>query len=153
MQISITQCPSVHDETLISVHRTAAGKSYTPCTNISEQPCFQGCRRNEVQNTEMRYKIQKCGEKCGNIVFFGGGCGECRTRRSYSLDRIHVHDSYFLFPFQNNFLPQFFLLEQLFAGKFLAQSISSQMTHCNLSCQRPQIKVFTAFTSDRLKQT
>ena len=53
MQIPSTKCPSVHDETLISVHRTAAGKSYTPCTNISEWPCSQGCRRNEVQNIEM----------------------------------------------------------------------------------------------------
>ena len=60
MQISSTQCPSVHDETLISVHGTAAGKSYTPSTNISEWPCSQSCGGNVVQkceNIETRYKI------------------------------------------------------------------------------------------------
>ena len=55
----------------------------------------------------------------GNIVFFRAGCGECRTRRSYSLDRIHVHDSYFLFPFQNIFLRQFFS-RIAFCGKVFA---------------------------------
>ena len=56
------------------------------------------------------------------------GCWECGTRRSYSLDRIHVHDSYFLFPFQNNFFAGIFR-EFLFAESSCGQpSISSQMT-------------------------
>ena len=49
MQISITQqCPSVHDETLISVHGTAGNgvlvqnESYIHCTNISEKLYSQG---------------------------------------------------------------------------------------------------------------
>ena len=123
MQISITQqCPSVHDETLISVHSTAGNwvlvqnESYIHCTNISEKPCSQGGKTQADV---------KCGTRLmETLCFFRAGCGECRTRRSYSLDRIHVHDSYFLFPFQNIFLRQFFFCQ----NSFLRESFC-----CNLS--------------------
>ena len=80
---------------------------------------------------------KRSGEKVmKTLVFFCGGCWECGTRRSYSLDRIHVHDSYFLFPFQNNFFAGIFR-EFLFAGKFLWPTIYllANDPHCNLSFQ------------------
>ena len=87
------------DETLISVHgrRGCDGKwklhllyKYFWMDALSRQ----------------RLLLVRSGGKVMKTLFFScGGCWECGTRRSYSLDRIHVHDSYFLFPFSHCLLP------------------------------------------------
>ena len=81
---------------------------------------------------------------------------ECRTRRSYSLDRIHLYDSYFPFPFQNKYLllsvPNDFLLRislrRLFWSEvFVAINLLANDPECNLS---RQIKALVTFAYDLL---
>ena len=69
---------------------------------------------------------------------------ECRTRRSYSLDRIHLYDSYFPFPFQNkylllsmsnDFLPRISLRKLFWPEVFVAINLLANDPECNLSRQ------------------
>ena len=69
---------------------------------------------------------------------------ECRTRRSYSLDRIHLYDSYFPFPFQNkylllslsnDFLRRISLRKLFWTEVFVAINLLANDPECNLSRQ------------------
>ena len=82
----------------------------------------------------------------GNILFFSAADlpQECRTRRSYSLDRIHLYDSYFPFPFQNkylllsmsnDFLPRISLRKLFWPEFFVAINLLANDPECNLSRQ------------------
>ena len=82
----------------------------------------------------------------GNILFFSAADlpQECRTRRSYSLDRIHLYDSYFPFPFQNkylllslsnDFLPRISLRKLFRPEVFVAINLLANDPECNLSRQ------------------
>ena len=82
----------------------------------------------------------------GNILFFSAADlpQECRTRRSYSLDRIHLYDSYFPFPFQNkylllslsnDFLPRISLRKLFWSEVFAAINLLANDPECNLSRQ------------------
>ena len=82
----------------------------------------------------------------GNILFFSAADlpQECRTRRSYSLDRIHLYDSYFPFPFRNkylllslsnDFLPRISLRKLFWSEVFAAINLLANDPECNLSRQ------------------